>query len=66
MAYTEELRLELNGTVFDLRQGGEVRINDVKVSTPVIHPDGIIIRNVGRKYVVSLEFIICLVNSILF
>lgn len=66
MAYTEELRLELNGTVFALRQGGEVRINDVKVSTPVIHPAGIIIRSVGRKDVVSLEFIICLVNSILF
>ena len=52
VAYTEELRLEYEGVVFALRQDGEIRIDNVMVSTPVMHPTGVMIRNQGSSYVV--------------
>ena len=53
VAYTEEIRLEFDGNVFALRQGGEVRVNGINANLPVNHPSGVTIRSAGSSFVVS-------------
>ena len=52
VAYTHEITLEFGGVEFSLLQNSVVQVNDVTVTTPVFHPSGIAIRNIG-SFVVS-------------
>ena len=54
VSYTDKVNLEMLGTVFSLRQGGEVRLNGAIVSLPLQHfPTGVLIKNAGSSHVVS-------------
>ena len=56
MSFTHEVHLEYNGTVFSLLQDFEVQVNGITVSTPVRHPSGVVIRNIGSQIVSILTF----------
>ena len=56
VAFTHEVHLEYNGTVFSLLQDFEVQVNGITVSTPVRHPSGVVIRNIGSQIVSILTF----------
>ena len=54
VSYTDKVNLEMSGTVFSLRQGGEVRLNGAIISLPLQHfPTGVVITNAGTSHVVS-------------
>ncbi len=52
MSFTEEVKLEFEGTTFALRQGGEIRVDGVMANPPVNHPNGVVIRKAGGSVVV--------------
>ena len=55
VAYTQELNLEFAGVMFSLLQGLVVEVDGIRVSTPVFHPSGIAIRNIGGLLVSLYE-----------
>ena len=52
VSYTEEIKVEFAGTVFALRQEGELRIDGVTANPPVNHPSGVTVRKWGASYLV--------------
>ena len=57
VAYTQELNLEFAGVLFSLLQDLVVEVDGIRVNTPVFHPSGIAIRNIGG--IVVSEYCIC-------
>ena len=55
VAYTQELNLEFAGVLFSLLQDLVVEVDGIRVTTPVFHPSGIAIRNIGG-IVVSIVY----------
>ena len=55
VAYTNEIVFEFLFTVFTLKQGGEVRINDAIVVPPVYHSSGVRIFKAGNSLTVSIH-----------
>ena len=53
VAYTNVVGLEYNGTVFSLKQQGEVHVDGVRVNLPFRHDSGVKIQSTGGANVVS-------------
>lgn len=51
VSFNREVVVELRDVVYSLRSGNELRIDGVTASYPVVRPDGVDIRRVG-KYLV--------------
>ena len=54
VAYTNVVNLEYSGAVFSLRQGGDVRVDEIKVNLPFRHKSGVKIQSAGSTRVVSI------------
>ncbi|XP_038059591.1 IgGFc-binding protein-like [Patiria miniata] len=56
VSFLQELQLEYMGSVFTFIRGGEVRLDGVTVTLPLLHPSGVVVRDAGPYLEMTTDF----------